>query len=300
MKNKTEKHYSCNNIGFTLYLLNTSQKSLIATFSRLTKYFQNTNNNCNTKKNSEEDNYYYSIKKHQKSKERFLKFILKSPKNKNDNNLNKTYKSFCKENKLILFEGIKTWEKYGAKNKYSDYLFEEISKISINDLFFRSKEENKINLLKFFKSKIKNINSNIRISGSAIFCGLFLNKELNTMISVSIGNILYSILRENSHKKYEIVYISTEQYHDVNVPFQLSPLNQDYNYLNIQYHSINLNDIIIVTKNKELIFEMLNEVSQEIDYDFSIERQDVIAAKICLVKNEISHCSSSTITTFSS
>ena len=280
MKNKSENYYSCNNIGFTLYLLDNSQKSLTKMFSRLSKYYPNINQNTPAKNNFEEDNYHYPKKRFQKSQERLLKFVIKSPKNKNNNNFNKKYYSISKENKLLLLEGIKTWEKFGVKNKFSDYLFEEINKISINDIFFGSKEENHKNLLNFFKTKIKNINNNIKISGSAIFCGIFLNKELNMMIPVSIGNILYSILRENSHKKYEIIFISNAQYHDINVPFQISPLNQDYNYLNIQYHSINPNDIIIITKNKELIFEILNEINKKNDYNFCFEHHAAIVAKI--------------------
>ena len=297
MKNKSDNYYSCNNIGFTLYLLNTSQKSLTTILSKLPKYHID---NSLIKNNSEDDNYLYPKKNRQKSKERFLEFIIKSSENKRDNNLNKKYNLTCEENKFILLEGIKTWEKYGVKNKYSDYLFEEISKITINDVFFGSKEENHNNLLNFLKSKIININNNIKFSGSAIFCGVFLNKELNMMISVSIGNILYSILRENSQKKYEIIYISNGQYHDINVPFQLSPLNQDYNYLNIQYHSINLNDIIIITKKKELIFEILNKINQKNDYNFNIEHYGIIAAKISLINENFGYQSSSSISTISS
>ena len=74
------------------------------------------------------------------------------------------------------------------------------------------------------------------------------------MISVSIGNILYSILREDNSRKYEIIYISKEQYHDINIPYQVSKLNQDYNCINVQYHNINVNDIIIVSNSQKAIF----------------------------------------------
>ena len=106
------------------------------------------------------------------------------------------------------------------------------------------------------KSRIKKIKEN----GSSMFCALFFNKELNKMISVSVGNILYSILRENKSRKYEIIYISTEQYHEINIPFQISSLNQDYNNLNIQCHNININDIIIISnKNKSNLIFIKNE-----------------------------------------
>lgn len=149
-------------------------------------------------------------------------------------------------NKIILVIPIKSWEKYGLKlNAHSLSLYEQLMNISFQDFSLNKKD------IKIIKTKIKKIKE----YGSSMFCSLFFNKELNKMINVSVGNILYSILRENKSQKYEIIYISTEQYHDINIPFQISPLNHDYNNINFQWHDICLNDIIIISNNKKTIFD---------------------------------------------
>ena len=81
------------------------------------------------------------------------------------------------------------------------------------------------------------------------------------MISVSVGNILYSILRENSRQEYEIIYISTGQYHDINIPYQLSSLNQDYNNLEVKYHNVNSNDIIVISDNERIMLSFVNNIN---------------------------------------
>jgi hypothetical protein len=165
-------------------------------------------------------------------------------------------------NKIIFVEGIKAWEKYGAlKNNYSNILFEEMMKINISDNLFSSQEESNKILVNTLKLKIKKINENQNSIGSAVFCGLFFNREYNKMISVSVGNILYSILRENSRQEYEIIYISTGQYHDINIPYQLSSLNQDYNNLEIKYHNVNSNDIILISDNKRIMLSFVNNIN---------------------------------------
>ena len=149
-------------------------------------------------------------------------------------------------NKIILVIPIKSWEKYGLKlNAHSLSLYEQLMNISFQDFSLNKKD------IKIIKTKIKKIKE----YGSSMFCSLFFNKELNKMINVSVGNILYSILRENKSHKYEIIYISTEQYHDINIPFQISPLNHDFNNINFQWHDICLNDIIIISNNKKTIFD---------------------------------------------
>ena len=156
-----------------------------------------------------------------------------------------------RNNKIILVIPIKSWEKYGLKlNAHSLSLYEQLMNISFQDFSLNKKD------IKIIKTKIKKIKE----YGSSMFCSLFFNKELNKMINVSVGNILYSILRENKSRKYEIIYISTEQYHEINIPFQISSLNQDYNNLNIQCHNININDIIIISnKNKSNLIFIKNE-----------------------------------------
>ena len=150
------------------------------------------------------------------------------------------------DNKIILVIPIKSWEKYGLKlNAHSLSLYEQLMNISFQDFSLNKKD------IKIIKTKIKKIKE----YGSSMFCSLFFNKQLNKMINVSVGNILYSILRENKSQKYEIIYISTEQYHDINIPFQISPLNHDYNNINLQWHDICLNDIIIISNNKKTIFD---------------------------------------------
>ena len=154
-------------------------------------------------------------------------------------------------NKIIYVEPIICWKKYGLKtNAHSLVLFNELMNIQINNAYFICNEKNTKFIFNMIKSKIKKI----REIGSSTFLSLYFNKELNRMISVSIGNILYSILREDNSRKYEIIYISKEQYHDINIPYQVSKLNQDYNCINVQYHNINVNDIIIVSNSQKAIF----------------------------------------------
>ena len=164
------------------------------------------------------------------------------------------------ENKIIFVEPINSWKNYGLKsNAHSISLYKTLMNISINDFSFTEKTTN--SLVNRIKNKIKKIKG----TGSSTFCALFFDKELNKMISVSVGNILYSILRENYSRKYEIIYISTEQYHDINIPFQISSLNQDYNNLSFQFHNININDIIIISNNKKMIidsYEYINNGNQ--------------------------------------
>ena len=170
------------------------------------------------------------------------------------------------DNKIILVIPIKSWEKYGLKlNAHSLSLYEQLMNISFQDFSLNKKD------IKIIKTKIKKIKE----YGSSMFCSLFFNKELNKMINVSVGNILYSILRENKSQKYEIIYISTEQYHDINIPFQISPLNHDYNNINLQWHDIMINDIIIISNNKKTIFDFNEYINNKNNYNNFFDELDV-------------------------
>ena len=223
MENKNG-HFSLNKIRLIIFLIKTPRKFLINTLKKET---------INKRLDSQE-----------KQKERKINRI-NYIKNININNII-FFNNEIIDNKLIFVEPIKSWEKYGLNsNAHSLSLFNELMAISINDFSFE--ENSNKNIVNMIKTRIKRIKDN----GSSMFCALFFNKELNRMISVSVGNILYSILRENKSRKYEIIYISTEQYHEINIPFQISSLNQDYNNLNIQCHNINVNDIIIISNKKK-------------------------------------------------
>lgn len=194
--------------------------------------------------------------------ERYIKQIDFISTMKKDNLLH----NICLNDKIIFVEGLKAWEKYGAlNNNYSCVLFDEMAKISINKSFFSFQEKTNKILFNILKSKIKKINKDKSNIGSAVFCGLFFNKECDKMISISVGNILYSILRESSRQKNEIIYISSEQYHDINTPYQLSTLNNDYNYIQIKCHNINVNDIIIISNNKNSILSFIDEIDSKKD-----------------------------------
>ena len=206
-----------------------------------------------------------------KKPERLLKQISFVSKNNKENLL---YNNAL-NNKIIFVEGIKAWEKYGVlKNNYSNILFDEMMKININDNLFSSQEESNKILVNILKLKIKKINEKENSIGSAVFCGLYFNKELNKMISVSVGNILYSILRENSRHEYEIIYFSTGQYHDINIPYQLSSLNQDYNHLDIKYHNVNINDIIIISDNKQIMLSFINKINTKKDNLYKLDEMN--------------------------
>ena len=183
------------------------------------------------------------------------------------------------ENKLIFVEPIKSWEKYGIKkNAHSLALFHELMNISINNNYFSYNEKTNKFILNMIKSRIKKIKE----IGGSTFCSLFFNKELNKMIAVSVGNILYSILRENKSRKYEIIYISTEQYHDINIPYQISTLNNDYNNMIIQYHNININDMIIISNKKEIILEYNNYIN--LNKDINNKKNDEKLRNVYLYK----------------
>ena len=246
-------HFSLNNIKIIIFLIKTPKKSLINMLKERTK--DNVNNRektLNVQKMIERQinqiNFFQKIKK---------EYLL--------------YNEIL-DNKIIFVEPIKSWEKYGLKsNAHSISLFNILTSISLNDFSFNEKTNKYIfNMIKYKIKKIKEF-------GSSIFCALFFNKELNRMITVSVGNILYSILRENNSRKYEIIYISTEQYHDINIPFQISSLNQDYNNLSIQFHYININDIIIISNNKKTIFdfnEYINNGKNNFNFFYDIEKSE--------------------------
>jgi hypothetical protein len=186
------------------------------------------------------------------------------------------------ENKLIFVEPIKSWEKYGIKkNAHSLALFHELMNISINNNYFSYNDKTNKFILNMIKSRVKKIKE----IGGSTFCSLFFNKELNKMISISVGNILYSILRENKSRKHEIIYISTEQYHDINIPYQISSLNNDYNNMIIQYHNININDIIIISNKKEIILEYNNYIN--LNKDINNKKNDEKLRNVYLYKYKI-------------
>ena len=218
MENKNE-HFYLNNIMIIIFLIKTPKKSLINIIKRLAL------NNIRKASNYEEIE-----DSDEKEKERKIMEIKYVNRFNNEHLLT----SGILDNKIIFVEPIKSWKKYGLKtNAHSLSLFKELMNISIfnvNTSFSFNEKINKI-IFNTFKSRIKKIKEN----GSSTFCALFFNKELNRMISVSIGNILYSILRETNSRKYEIIYSSKEQYHDINIPYQISPLNEDYNSISLNY-----------------------------------------------------------------
>ena len=235
---KKNGHFTLNCLKGIILLIKTSKKSLITIIKTRNIY--------------NEENF----EQRQKMKIRKISLIDFIHQIKTENLL---YNEII-ENKIIFVEPINSWKNYGLKsNAHSISLYKTLMNISINDFSFTEKTTN--SLVNRIKNKIKKVKG----TGSSTFCALFFDKELNKMISVSVGNILYSILRENYSRKYEIIYISTEQYHDINIPFQISSLNHDYNNLSFQFHNININDIIIISNNKKMIidsYEYINNGNQ--------------------------------------
>ena len=276
-----------NNPGFILFLINTPKSSLINMMKLISKNIKNEeyqkNYNNSPIKLLENKEFLDSII-NKDSENKIIKQTIFLYKEEKENLLHNT----CLDDKIIIVEGLKVWEKYGAiKNNYSCHLFDEIMKININDKFFSfQKKANQI-LADELKFKFKKICNNHYI-GSAIFCGLFFNKEFNKMISVSVGNILYSILRENSKEKYEIIYISTGQYHDINVPYQLSSFNQDYKYLDIRHHNIKVNDIFIISNNKQTLLNYIDKINSNTEDTYNLDSNCNYLAKYKLVKGQIS------------
>ena len=253
MENKNE-YFLLNNLMTIIFLIKTPKTSLINLLKNRTIY--------NDKPKTEE-----------------RKIIL-------INYINNEYPSLNAneiiENKLIFVEPIKSWEKYGIKkNAHSLALFHELMNISINNNYFSYNDKTNKFILNMIKSRIKKIKE----IGGSTFCSLFFNKELNKMIAVSVGNILYSILRENKSRKHEIIYISTEQYHDINIPYQISSLNNDYNNMIIQYHNININDIIIISNKKEIILEYNNYIN--LNKDINNKKNDEKLKNVYLYKYKI-------------
>ena len=277
MKNKINI-YLLNNCGFILLLL---KKQEVLSMNK--KKYNFSNNNLGIVKKTNSDNISENgiindkesnFKKIYKEKsKRYLKQIDFISKMREEHLLYNT----CLDNKIIFVEGIKAWEKYGVLiNNYSFILYDELTKININDNFFSFKEKSNKILFNIIKSKIKRISEDKNNIGSAVFCGLYFNRDLDKMISISVGNILYSILRESSRQKYEIVYISTEQYHDINIPYQLSAFNEDYNYINIKFHNINANEVIIIGNKKGNILSFIDEINSKNDKLYNIEDNKLI------------------------
>ena len=291
---KANIHYMLNNPGFILFLIKTPKSSLINMMKIISKNKKNEEQyqkiNNNTPKLLENKEFLDSII-NKDSVNRIIKQITFLYKEYKENLLHNA----CLDDKIIIVEGLKVWENYGVlKNNYSCHLFDEIMKININDKFFSfQKKANKI-LADELKFKFKKICNNQYI-GSAIFCGLFFNKEFNKMISVSVGNILYSILRENSREKYEIIYISAGQYHDINVPYQLSSFNQDYNYLDIKYHNIKLNDIFIISNNRQTLLNYIDKINSKTEDMYNLDNNCNYLAKYKLIEGQISILSNDSI-----
>ena len=267
------------NFGFILLLLKKQKISFMNNMKYnccnynldFIKKINSDNNSENEFINNKESNIN---KIHKEKSKSFLKQIDFISKMKEEN----LFYNICLDNKIVFVEGIKAWEKYGALiNNYSYILFDELTKINIKDNFFSFKEKSNKILLNILKSKFKKICENKNNIGSAVFCGLFFNRDLDKMISISVGNILYSILRESSRQKYEIIYISTEQYHDINIPYQLSPFNEDYNNINIKFHNISANDVIIVGNKKKNILSFIDEIYSKNDKFYNIESNNYLA-----------------------
>ena len=239
MENKNG-HLTLSNIMLLIFLIRTPKKYLINMLEKI------------------------SLSKNIKSKEQIEEKLRKINKIHHINKINDEQILFNDiiSNKIIYVEPIISWKKYGLKaNAHSSGLFNELMNIDINDNYFIYNENSNKIIFNIIKSKIKKIKE----KGSSTFLALYFNKELNRMISVSIGNILYSILREGNSRKYEIIYISREQYHDINIPYQISSLNQDYKSIIIQYHNININDIIIVSNSKKSILAYNEYINNKID-----------------------------------
>jgi hypothetical protein len=252
MENKNE-HFSLNNIIIIIFLIKTPKKTLTNIIKRLA-----------LNKIIKASKYEEILDSEEKEKERKLIQIKFINKFNNEHLLT----SGILDNKIIFVEPIKSWKKYGLKtNAHSLSLFNELMNLFIfnnNNCFSFNEKINKF-IFNIIKSRIKKIKEN----GSSTFCALFFNKELNRMISVSIGNILYSILRETNSQKYEIIYSSKEQYHDINIPYQISPLNQDYKSILIHYHIININDIIIVSNNKKVFIDFNEHINNKNDINYN-------------------------------
>ena len=274
---KKNNIYVLSNFGFILLLF---KKQKISNMNKMKFKIPNSNLNSNKKndfgnisENEFINNKESNLKKKEKEKpKKYLKQIDFISKMGEENLLY----NICLDNKIIFVEGIKAWEKYGALiNNYSFILYDELTKININDNFFCFNEKSKKILLDILKSKIKKISQDKNSIGSAVFCGLYFNRDFDKMISISVGNILYSILRESSSRqKYEIIYISTEQYHDINIPYQLSACNEDYNYISIKIHNVNINDVIIIGNNKINILSFIDEINSKNDKLYNIEDTD--------------------------
>jgi len=285
---KTNIHYMLNNPGFILFLIKTPKSSLINIMKLISKNLKNEeqhqkSNNNNSNKLLEKKEFLDSII-NKDSENKMIKQMTFLYREEKEHLLHNS----CLDDKIIIVEGLKAWEKYGVlKNNYACHLFDEILKININDKFFSFQKKTNQILADELKFKFKKICNNQYV-GSAIFCGLFFNKEFNKMISVSVGNVLYSILRENSREKYEIIYISTGQYHDINVPYQLSSFNQDYNYLDIKFHNIKVNDIFIIANNKQTLLNYIEKINSKTEDMYSLGNKYNYLAKYKLVEGQLS------------
>ena len=230
----------------------------------------------NTNKNSLEKLIKSSTEKHKEiSKiiiQTSIKEILLNPENKNNISSN--------DNLIILTKGISYWKELNINSLlYSKKLNETLSQLKI--------EENEIQNEEILKHKVTNIinnlNKNPKIEGTSTYCLVYIDKVKMRMLSISMGDSLYSIMRlDNKSQKYRIEYMSKEKYHSFNTPYQVGKFGDSNEYSITKSYDILENDILIIGNDCfwdnisiNSILDIINEISI-----FNLNYQNIICEKL--------------------
>ena len=128
---------------------------------------------------------------------------------------------------FIVSDGIGSWKHHGIDPSiYSKHLCLEISKTITNTTTTTNTPITNLTTYKsLITTSITTLNAH-HILGSATFCSLYINIKALKMYSVSLGDTVFAILREDallvkgSSCKYSVYFKSKEQYHSFNTPFQ--------------------------------------------------------------------------------
>ena len=201
------------NYPFLFFLMNTNKDNLLKLI----------NSSTETKKEKNK----ISIKSSTKE-------LLLNPENKNN--------IFSNDNLLIITKGISYWKELNIiTTSYSKKLKEKLSQIKFIENI------NEENLKEKVISIIKNLNKNAKIEGTSTFTLIYIDKVKIRMLSISMGDSLYSIMRfDNKSQKYRMEFISKEKYHSFNTPYQVGKYGDSPEFLISSNHNILENDIIIL------------------------------------------------------
>lgn len=144
---------------------------------------------------------------------------------------------------LVVADGVGGWNNQGVDPAlYSKELCKNI-KESFKNYFCNNKNVSLSS--KVAKDMLINSAMLTKSLGSSTCCLLLLDKENKKLYSSYIGDSLYMIIRYIDHK-FQMIYLSPEQVHSFNYPYQIGKNSDNPNEAIINTHDIKDKDVIIV------------------------------------------------------